>query len=618
MYSSKLPILQKIFPEGALSDNELLKRPTTAATQFKKQVNELAASLLIKAPHYVRCIKSNDVKRGGYFMDELCLHQIRYLGLLENVRVRRAGYAFRQLYTRFLDRYRMLCPATWPLWESPDQKKQRLDAIKAGKTGVQASIESTARALASADQSFQRQGVEKILAHVGIPKTEYLLGNTKLFIKQPTTLFQLEDMRENRVLGLTVKIQAQIRGCLAKLRYKKMRKAAIGLQRGIKKFLFKVRIAKLRACFVTWLAYNYQGKLKSTDWMTERERAFVNKSLFKRVAVSRLTRYYRQYLRRRCFKVYRDNLVWMERKNTLVKGKQFKILNWPVIKVGWCQKVLDQLRVIFEAWVRRKYRSYVTPEQKAILLEKQKASTLFYGEKINYPRTVAIPFSDNRLGDLINPKTEKKFEALKNEVFTPDELLCFAASISKLNRADYKGVPHALLLTNRNLYISDLSFKIKSAIPIEALSAVSLSPNGDQVVVLHVSLKELPEKSDKKGDFIIVSDDFVELVTKICMRYEAKTSFSFKINFSQEIVVHVKGGEQSIKFTTAPEVEEPTYVKDKKTLAVCLPKKLMHDGTKPSNLVRASSVMEGMNERDFHKFMEGGTLPRNFDFKGKN
>ena len=37
-----------------------------------------------------------------------------YLGLLENVRVRRAGFAFRQDYTRFLQRYKMIADQTWP------------------------------------------------------------------------------------------------------------------------------------------------------------------------------------------------------------------------------------------------------------------------------------------------------------------------------------------------------------------------------------------------------------------------------------------------------------------------------------------------------------------------
>src|SRR5689334_676319 len=34
-------------------------------------------------PHYVRCIKSNDMKKPEIYDDTRCKHQIQYLGLLE-------------------------------------------------------------------------------------------------------------------------------------------------------------------------------------------------------------------------------------------------------------------------------------------------------------------------------------------------------------------------------------------------------------------------------------------------------------------------------------------------------------------------------------------------------
>jgi len=50
-----------------------------------------------------------------YFSDILTnIKKVRYLGLLENVRVRRAGYAFRQSYNEFKTRYKMLSKETWP------------------------------------------------------------------------------------------------------------------------------------------------------------------------------------------------------------------------------------------------------------------------------------------------------------------------------------------------------------------------------------------------------------------------------------------------------------------------------------------------------------------------
>lgn len=86
-------------------------------------------------PHYVRCIKPNETKRPLEFDDERyvfrnslvrwsgvgrnyllfrVLHQVHYLGLKENIRVRRAGFAYRRAFDKFLWRYAILSKETWP------------------------------------------------------------------------------------------------------------------------------------------------------------------------------------------------------------------------------------------------------------------------------------------------------------------------------------------------------------------------------------------------------------------------------------------------------------------------------------------------------------------------
>lgn len=80
------------------------KRPLTAGTLFKNSMIALVKTLSSKVPYYVRCIKPNEEKSPASLDEERVSHQIRYLGLLENVRVRRAGFAHRQTYERFLKR----------------------------------------------------------------------------------------------------------------------------------------------------------------------------------------------------------------------------------------------------------------------------------------------------------------------------------------------------------------------------------------------------------------------------------------------------------------------------------------------------------------------------------
>jgi len=44
----------------------------------------------------------------------LCLRQLRYSGMMETIRIRRAGYPIRHLFTDFVDRYRILVRGVGP------------------------------------------------------------------------------------------------------------------------------------------------------------------------------------------------------------------------------------------------------------------------------------------------------------------------------------------------------------------------------------------------------------------------------------------------------------------------------------------------------------------------
>ena len=60
--------------------------------------------LMSKEPSYIRCIKPNDNKRPALLNESIIRHQVKYLGLMENLRVRRAGFAYRRDYRTFLNR----------------------------------------------------------------------------------------------------------------------------------------------------------------------------------------------------------------------------------------------------------------------------------------------------------------------------------------------------------------------------------------------------------------------------------------------------------------------------------------------------------------------------------
>lgn len=58
-------------------------------------------------PSYVRTIKPNETKAPLDWEHTRVMHQIEYLGLKENVRVRRAGFAYRRPFHKFVKRWEM-------------------------------------------------------------------------------------------------------------------------------------------------------------------------------------------------------------------------------------------------------------------------------------------------------------------------------------------------------------------------------------------------------------------------------------------------------------------------------------------------------------------------------
>jgi len=70
----------------------------------------LVATLGDTSPQYVRCIKPNSEKSAFLFEEELVLAQLRYSGMLETIRIRKAGYSVRVPYEQFLEKFKMLLP----------------------------------------------------------------------------------------------------------------------------------------------------------------------------------------------------------------------------------------------------------------------------------------------------------------------------------------------------------------------------------------------------------------------------------------------------------------------------------------------------------------------------
>nr|XP_032802960.1 unconventional myosin-Ic-like [Petromyzon marinus] len=185
------------------------KWPGTIGAQFKSSLGKLMEILMSKDPSYVRCIKPNNEKQADAFDDTVVRHQIKYLGLVESVRVRRAGFAYRRKYHFFLQRYKSLCPETWPHW-----------------------------------RGLPAEGVTKLVKYIGYEPEDYKMGRTKIFIRHAKIVFATEEAFEKKKQILAAKIQARYKGHCQRVEFKKTRGAAVKLAARWKGHMVRKMIAK--------------------------------------------------------------------------------------------------------------------------------------------------------------------------------------------------------------------------------------------------------------------------------------------------------------------------------------------------------------------------------------
>lgn len=80
----------------------------SVGAQFSTQLRSLRARIDITVPHYIRCLKPNDDLVPDYFEPKNIVEQLRCGGVLEAVRVSRAGYPTRYPHDIFMARYYIL------------------------------------------------------------------------------------------------------------------------------------------------------------------------------------------------------------------------------------------------------------------------------------------------------------------------------------------------------------------------------------------------------------------------------------------------------------------------------------------------------------------------------
>ncbi len=94
--------------EDLLKDNVVKEKKSTdkfLGAKFRQQMKDLMNELTSCDCHFIRCIKPNEQKQKGLWVPMLSLTQIRYLGVLDSIKVRKESFPLRRVYRLFYQKY---------------------------------------------------------------------------------------------------------------------------------------------------------------------------------------------------------------------------------------------------------------------------------------------------------------------------------------------------------------------------------------------------------------------------------------------------------------------------------------------------------------------------------
>uniref|UniRef100_A0A672PTZ9 Unconventional myosin-VIIa-like n=1 Tax=Sinocyclocheilus grahami TaxID=75366 RepID=A0A672PTZ9_SINGR len=229
VHSSKNKFIKQIFQADVAMGAETRKRSPTLSSQFKRSLELLMRTLSVCQPFFVRCIKPNEFKKPMLFDRELCVRQLRYSGMMETIRIRRAGYPIRYTFVEFVDRYRVLMPGVKPAYKQED---------------LRGTCQRIAEAILGRDDDWQ-------------------MGKTKIFLKDHHDML-LEIERDKAITDKVILIQKVVRGFKDRSNFLKMKKSAMLIQKTWRGYYCRKNYGAMRGGFSRLQALYRSRKLYQT------------------------------------------------------------------------------------------------------------------------------------------------------------------------------------------------------------------------------------------------------------------------------------------------------------------------------------------------------------------
>ncbi|XP_053732174.1 unconventional myosin-X [Synchiropus splendidus] len=213
---SRLDFIYDLFERvGSRNGDETLKmgtarRKPTVSSQFRDSLHSLMATLSASNPFFVRCIKPNMDKKPNQFDSEVVLNQLRYSGMLETVKIRKAGFPVRRTFKDFYSRYKMILKNQ----KQTDDDKQSCSDL--------------------------------LLIH---NKKEWQLGKTKVFLKEALEQ-RLEKEREEVRHRAGMVIRAHILSYVARKQYKRVLSSVITIQKNYRAHFWRRVFLRMRSASI--------------------------------------------------------------------------------------------------------------------------------------------------------------------------------------------------------------------------------------------------------------------------------------------------------------------------------------------------------------------------------
>ncbi|CAM0882389.1 unnamed protein product [Alopecurus aequalis] len=240
--ASRCSFVSVLFPPAS-EENTKSSKSSSIATRFKMQLHELMETLSSTEPHYIRCVKPNNVLKPAIFENTNVLQQLRCSGVLEAIRISCAGYPTRKQFHDFLHRFRILAPEI--LKEKNDEKltcqkvldKIGLQGYQIGRTKVflRAGQMAELDARRTEVRNTAARGVQsQFRTHVA--REQFLMRRNASVCLQSFVRAKLACKLHGflRQQAAALKIQKNIRCYFARRTYSQLCLSAITLQTGLR------------------------------------------------------------------------------------------------------------------------------------------------------------------------------------------------------------------------------------------------------------------------------------------------------------------------------------------------------------------------------------------------